>query len=63
MRIDVTLARRAGRGSEMHLRHRSNWLRAAVLGANDGILSIASPVVGRRLGDGARLGWLATVVA
>jgi VIT1/CCC1 family predicted Fe2+/Mn2+ transporter len=29
-----------------HLGHRSNWLRAAVLGANDGILSTASLVLG-----------------
>src|SRR3954447_23427581 len=31
---------------ERHLSHRSNWLRAAVLGANDGILSTASLVLG-----------------
>ncbi|MCW2990449.1 MAG: hypothetical protein JWM73_1043 [Solirubrobacterales bacterium] len=31
---------------EVHLGHRSNWLRAAVLGANDGILSTASLVLG-----------------
>ena len=30
----------------MHLSHRSNWLRAAVLGANDGIVSTASLVLG-----------------
>ena len=29
-----------------HFIHRSNWLRAAVLGANDGILSIASIAIG-----------------
>src|SRR5262249_46739505 len=29
-----------------HLSHRSPWLRAAVLGANDGILSTAALVVG-----------------
>lgn len=29
-----------------HYVHRSNWLRAAVLGANDGILSVASISVG-----------------
>jgi VIT1/CCC1 family predicted Fe2+/Mn2+ transporter len=29
-----------------HLSHRSNWLRAAVLGANDGILSTSSLVLG-----------------
>jgi VIT1/CCC1 family predicted Fe2+/Mn2+ transporter len=31
---------------EHHLVHRAGWLRAAVLGANDGIVSIASLVVG-----------------
>lgn len=32
--------------SEAHLSHRSNWLRAAVLGANDGIVSTSSLVLG-----------------
>ena len=32
--------------TESHLSHRSNWLRAAVLGANDGIVSTASLVLG-----------------
>ena len=31
---------------ENHYIHRSNWLRAAVLGANDGILSTASLAIG-----------------
>ena len=31
---------------EKHYGQRSNWLRAAVLGANDGILSTASIVIG-----------------
>src|SRR5690606_20418462 len=31
---------------EPHYIHRSNWLRAAVLGANDGILSISSLAIG-----------------
>lgn len=31
---------------ETHLSYRSNWLRAAVLGANDGILSVSSLVLG-----------------
>lgn len=31
---------------DFHYIHRSNWLRAAVLGANDGIISIASLGVG-----------------
>jgi VIT1/CCC1 family predicted Fe2+/Mn2+ transporter len=31
---------------EIHYIHRSNWLRAAVLGANDGIISISSLAIG-----------------
>lgn len=31
---------------QQHYIHRSNWLRAAVLGANDGIISISSLAVG-----------------
>jgi hypothetical protein len=31
---------------EVHLSYRSNWLRAAVLGANDGSLSVSSLVLG-----------------
>ena len=34
------------RHSEKHHTHRIGWLRAAVLGANDGIVSIASLVLG-----------------
>ena len=32
--------------SEIHRVHRIGWLRAAVLGANDGLVSTASLVVG-----------------
>ena len=32
--------------NEQHYGHRGNWLRAAVLGANDGILSTASIIIG-----------------
>jgi len=32
--------------AEEHYVNRSNWLRAAVLGANDGILSTASVIIG-----------------
>ena len=32
--------------SELHMVHRIGWLRAAVLGANDGLISTASLVVG-----------------
>ncbi|WP_323824605.1 VIT1/CCC1 transporter family protein, partial [Pseudomonas aeruginosa] len=31
---------------DSHYIHKSNWLRAAVLGANDGIISISSIAVG-----------------
>jgi VIT1/CCC1 family predicted Fe2+/Mn2+ transporter len=34
------------RHDEIHLSYRSNWLRAAVLGANDGILSVSSLLLG-----------------
>ena len=37
---------RSARRSETHLSYRANWLRAAVLGANDGIVSTASLVLG-----------------
>lgn len=33
-------------GAEAHFVHRGRWLRAAVLGANDGIISTASLIVG-----------------
>jgi VIT1/CCC1 family predicted Fe2+/Mn2+ transporter len=36
----------AGQSSEHHFIHRIGWLRAAVLGANDGIVSTASLIVG-----------------
>ncbi|WP_230874779.1 VIT1/CCC1 transporter family protein [Methylomonas sp. LL1] len=34
------------RHSEFHRAHRIGWLRAAELGANDGIVSTASLVIG-----------------
>jgi vacuolar iron transporter family protein len=37
---------RSARHSEVHLVERIGWLRAAVLGANDGIVSTASLIVG-----------------
>jgi hypothetical protein len=33
-------------GAESHYVHRTAWLRAAVLGANDGIISTASLIMG-----------------
>ncbi len=40
--------------SEVHMAHRIGWLRAAVLGANDGIVSTASLVVGIAAAGSAR---------
>ena len=40
--------------SEIHFSHRSGWLRAAVLGANDGIVSTASLVLGVAAAQAAR---------
>jgi VIT1/CCC1 family predicted Fe2+/Mn2+ transporter len=37
---------RKSRPAETHLSYRSGWLRAAILGANDGIVSTASLVLG-----------------
>ena len=47
----------------VHYIHRSNWLRAAVLGANDGIISISSLAVGIATAGGTDRGdvLLATV--
>jgi len=39
---------------ERHLSHRVGWLRAAVLGANDGITSTASLIVGVAAADASR---------
>ncbi|MGQ0824158.1 MAG: VIT1/CCC1 transporter family protein [Actinomycetota bacterium] len=41
-------------GAEHHKSHRSPWLRAAVLGANDGIVSTASLVIGVAAADSSR---------
>jgi len=39
---------------ESHRTHRIGWLRAAVLGANDGIVSTASLIVGVAAADPGR---------
>ena len=39
---------------ERHLSHRSGWLRAAVLGANDGIVSTAALIIGVAAADASR---------
>src|SRR3954468_10106296 len=47
----------------VHLSHRSNWLRAAVLGANDGIVSTASLVLGVAAAGGSRSAILTAGIA
>ena len=42
------------RQPEKHRTHRSGWLRAAVLGANDGIVSTASLIVGVAAAESSR---------
>lgn len=42
------------RAAEIHFTHRVDWLRAAVLGANDGIVSTASLIVGVAAADASR---------
>jgi len=49
--------------SEQHYAERIGWLRAAVLGSNDGILSTASLVVGVAAADAARANVLIAGVA
>lgn len=39
---------------DYHYIHRSNWLRAAVLGANDGIISISSLAIGVATASGMK---------
>jgi vacuolar iron transporter family protein len=46
-----------------HYIHRSNWLRAAVLGANDGIISISSIAIGIAAASSAREPILLATVA
>ena len=48
---------------ERHFVDRVGWLRAAVLGANDGILSVASLITGVAAADGGRHGVLVAGVA
>jgi len=40
--------------AEQHKSHRAGWLRAAVLGANDGILSVAGLVIGVAAANASR---------
>jgi VIT1/CCC1 family predicted Fe2+/Mn2+ transporter len=50
-------------GAESHYVHRTAWLRAAVLGANDGIISTASLIVGVAAAAGGRAEILTAAVA
>jgi VIT1/CCC1 family predicted Fe2+/Mn2+ transporter len=50
-------------GSESHYVNRAGWLRAAVLGANDGIISTASLIVGVAAAEGSRAEILTAAVA
>lgn len=48
---------------EVHLSYRSNWLRAAVLGANDGILSVSSLLLGVAASGASRVAILTAGLA
>ncbi len=48
---------------EVHLSYRSNWLRAAVLGANDGILSVSSLLLGVAASGASRVAILTAGIA
>ncbi|HVW15251.1 MAG TPA: VIT family protein [Mucilaginibacter sp.] len=48
---------------DSHYIHRSNWLRAAVLGANDGIISISSLAIGVAAASSAKQPILLATVA
>lgn len=50
-------------GRERHLGGRGAWLRAAVLGANDGLISTASLVIGVAAADSARSAVLVAGIA
>jgi VIT1/CCC1 family predicted Fe2+/Mn2+ transporter len=50
-------------GDELHLSHRGGWLRAAVLGANDGLLSTASLLTGVAAGNADRSNLILTGIA
>src|ERR1700752_3773455 len=59
--VHASIPSRAKEASRMPVRHRerhrtehTGWLRAAVLGANDGILSTASLVLGVAAAHGSR---------
>ncbi len=43
---ELAFSRNPDHQEEEHYSHRANWLRAAVLGANDGLVSVASIMLG-----------------
>jgi VIT1/CCC1 family predicted Fe2+/Mn2+ transporter len=51
------------RHHEEHLSHRTGWLRAAVLGANDGIVSVAAIIVGVAAANSSRSAILTAGIA
>jgi vacuolar iron transporter family protein len=51
------------RDDEHHKSHRAGWLRAAVLGANDGLLSTSSLLIGIASGNAARSTLVLTGIA
>ena len=51
------------RHRERHLSHRTGWLRASVLGANDGIISTAALILGVAASDATRTAVLTAGVA
>lgn len=57
------MSQTARRHAERHRTQRIGWLRAAVLGANDGIVSTASLVVGVAAAHSSRQGILVAAVA
>lgn len=48
---------------DSHYIHRSNWLRAAVLGANDGIISVSSLAIGVAAASATRAPIILAIVA
>ena len=59
----LDLPRQPSAHVEPHLSMRTGWLRAAVMGANDGVLSTASLIVGVAAGSGDRTAILLAGVA
>ncbi len=51
------------RHKERHLSHRANWLRASVLGANDGIISTAALILGVAASDASHSAVLTAGIA